>query len=406
MRVQRSDAELQVRAAADAERSEAVFRAAIARLVERMARECDSGADGFIPTVDFLALSGGGDYGAFGAGLLIGWSEAPSGWARPDFDAVTGVSTGALLAPFAYIGTDASCNHVERFYRSPKDDWIQDRGLLFFLPSNPSFMTIPGLERDIRSTVDRAFVERLAEESAKGKILAISATDLDLGRQRFWDVGREAEAAVSNGDVARVQDILLASAAIPAVFPAIELDDALYADGGVTANVFLRLDVRSPDALLPQWKAAHPGKPLPKIRYWVVINNQIHQPPKTVQSTWPSVVAPSLSTAIRSATIAEVRWLAAQADYVNATWGTDIEVRVVSIPDHWRPPVEGDFRKETMESLAELGRAMGADASSWQLWTMPRQAGASEVGSGRRPEHRVVTQTVQLNRVSFKEFVQ
>jgi hypothetical protein len=99
----------------------------------------------------------------------------------------------------------------------------------------------------------------------------------------------------------------------------------------------------------------------------------MHQPPETVQIRWPSVVSPSLATAVRSATIAELRWLAAEVDYVNATLGTDIEVRVVAIPDDWRPPVVGEFREETMRSLTELGRRLGEDPSSWTIWASPRR---------------------------------
>jgi hypothetical protein len=164
---------------------------------------------------------------------------------------------------------------------------------------------------------------------------------------------------------------MLASTAIPAVFPPVEIDGSLYADGGVVANVFLRPDANSPEALFARWKAAHPDKPLPKLRYWVIINKPLGHPPKTVQANWRSLAEPSLAIALRSATVAQVRWLAAQADYVNARWGANIEVRVAAIPDEWRPPVEGHFKRETMVSLADLGRKMGADPKSWMLWTAP-----------------------------------
>ena len=164
---------------------------------------------------------------------------------------------------------------------------------------------------------------------------------------------------------------MLASAAIPGVFPPRLIGDSVYADGGVSANVLVKLDPRHPSGFIQRWKAAHPEKDLPKLRYWVVINNQWSHQPKTVQIEWPKVVAPSLSTAIRSATLAEVRWLAAQADYVNLKYDADIEVRVVAIPDDWRPPVEGAFMKETMVSLADLGRKLGADPGSWKLWSAP-----------------------------------
>lgn len=384
-----TEAQLQERSVADAKETGQTFRDAIGRVLARMEKKAQTQTDG-PPVLNFLAMSGGGDFGAFGAGFLVGWGTAQDpAWRRPDFDAVTGVSTGALLAPFAYLGTDEACLEVEKFYRNPKKDWIQDRSLLFFLPYNPSFMEIPGLDRDIRRAVDKQFIERMAEQSRLGKVMAVSATDLDLGRQKFWDVGAEAEAAVKSGNYDKVHKILLASAAIPAIFPSVTIDGSLYADGGVSANVFLRLDPRSPDAILPRWRKAHPDKPFPKVRYWIIINNQINQPPKTVQEKWPHVMGPSLATAIRSATLAEVRWLAAQADFVNAVWNTDIEVRSVAIPDNWRAPVSGDFKKETMESLTDLGRRMGADPKSWHLWASPadlealRANGVAPAGKGQ-----------------------
>lgn len=365
-------AQFKTYAADDALAMDDALREAVSHMIERVKGRTSTAPGAEPTTLHILAMSGGGDYGAFGAGFLVGWGDVKqTEWQRPQFDAVTGVSTGAMLAPFAYVGTDESFRAVETFYRNPKKDWIVERGLLFFLPSNPSFMTIPGLSRDLREAINPEFIGKMAQQWNEGKVLAISATNLDLGRQKFWEVGSQAAAAVENGDYARVQDIMLASAAIPAVFPPVQIGDAIYGDGGVTANVFLRLDVRNPQAFLPRWKAEHPKLPFPKVRYWVIINNQLRHIPKTVQLRWPDVVSPSLATSIRSATIAEVRWLASEIDYVNAVYDTDIELRVIAIPNDWRPPVPGDFKKETMDSLADLGRKLGADPKSWMLWAAP-----------------------------------
>ena len=368
-RTVRTEAQLLEFAAVDAAETQASFHDAIGRLVTRIEKKADDGSE---PVIDILAISGGGDKGAFTAGFLIGWGTVTDPeWRRPEFDAVSGVSTGALLAPFAFVGDDESLSTVEDFYRNPRKDWVRDRGMFFFLPYNPSFATIPGLDRDIRDVFDKEFIENIANRSREGALLLVSATDLDLGRQKIWDVGAEAETAESSGDESKLENILLASAAIPGAFPPVQVGDSLYADGGVTANVLVKLDPRQPDAFIPRWNAAHPNRPLPKVRYWVIINNQWTQQPKTVQVKWPGVVAPSVSTSIRSATRAEVRWLAAQADYVNIKYGADIEVRVVSIPDDWRAPVEGSFVKESMVSLSDLGRKMGSDPTSWTVWSAP-----------------------------------
>lgn len=333
-------------------------------------------AEGKDPTLNILAISGGGDWGAFGSGFLVGWGQCPDpGCRRPSFDAVTGVSTGALIAPFAFLGTDEALLQVDDFYRSPQPTWIESRGMLYFMPWNPSFVTIPGLRRDIERTATMEFVEDMAAESRNGRVLIISATDIDLGRQRFWEVGALAQRAAETRDPTLVTNTMLASSAIPAVFPPVEIEEGLFVDGGVTANVFIRLDTRSPHALLQRWKRERPGIPFPPVRYWVIINNQLAHAPHTVQQRWPDVVSPALTVATRSGTIAQLELLAAEADYANAVHGTDIEVRVASIPDSWRPPTEGVFKKETMMSLSDLGRKLGADPNSWQLWADPERKG-------------------------------
>jgi hypothetical protein len=365
-----TEAQLYEREAADQAEMAAIAKRASNDLVLRVwDRQQASGQQA---TVHYLALSGGGANGAFGAGFLAGWGTVSDPeWRRPDFDVVTGVSTGAMLAPFAYVGTDESISKVDELYRDPKHDWVRGRGLLFFWPSNESFATIPGLERDIRAAIDESFVEEMAEQSRKGKVLMISATDLDFGRQRVWEAGEIAEEAAVTGEVSRVEDIMLASSAIPVAFPSREINGELYGDGGVTANVLLRLDPQNPDGFLRRWLAEHPGTPLPKMRFWVIVNSQMAHIPKTVQTRWPVLIGPSLDTAIRFATQAQIRWLAAEADYVNLAYDADVEVRVVAIPNDWRPPVPGQFKKETMESLSDLGRSLGADPSSWKLWTLP-----------------------------------
>jgi len=105
----------------------------------------------------------------------------------------------------------------------------------------------------------------------------------------------------------------------------------------------------------------------------VILNNQLEHIPKTVQKKWPEVAAPALEVSVRSATIAETRLLATEAEYVNAVFDADIEVRVMAIPSDWRPPVEGSFEQATMTSLADLGRKMGENPGSWMIWAQPEK---------------------------------
>ncbi len=102
------------------------------------------------------------------------------------------------------------------------------------------------------------------------------------------------------------------------------------------------------------------------MRYWVIFNNQVQSPPKTVQQGWLAVLARSVEVAIRASTITALRHLFSHADSVTQRGDGSIEVRWVAIPDEWRPPVEGVFMEETMRDLADIGARMGADPASWR----------------------------------------
>ena len=220
------------RRAQDAARGEASKR-----LVAQMLARAEAKARSPQATMDFLIVSGGGDWGAFGAGVLKGWGRVKGEMARPQFDVVTGVSTGALIAPFAFLGDDESIERIVQLYRNPQADWTRSRGLLFFLPNNPSFYSLPGLEREMRTTLDRGMLERVAAQEGSGRVLLVNTTNIDLGDSHPWDMVAEAKASLAAGDPERVHRILLASAGIPAVFPARAIGPHLYVDGAITGNI-------------------------------------------------------------------------------------------------------------------------------------------------------------------------
>ena len=116
---------------------------------------------------------------------------------------------------------------------------------------------------------------------------------------------------------------------------------------------------------------AYPNLPIPKFRYWVIFNNQFRPAPEVVAPNWPAVIQRSLETSTRAATATAVRHLFAMAEISRLKRKADVEVRVVSIPGEWFPPVPGTFIKETMNSLADLGEKMGANPASWS--TEPSQ---------------------------------
>lgn len=330
-----------------------------------------AGSEGRERPLDILVLSGGGDYGAFGAGVLSGWREVKGECALPEFDAVSGVSAGALIAPFAFLGTASGAAQedldlLESLFRHPKPDWVLSRGVLAFLPDNESLAETPGLERELRNALDADRIRRIADEGVKGRRLYVNATDLDLGVARPFELTRAARLAGESGDLSRLHRILLASAGIPGAFPPREIDGVLYVDGGVSSNIIYGAWNSREDSFPAQFRKRHPTLPRPHIRYWVIINNQVQTPARTVQPGWISVVQRSVEVAIRSSTVTSLRHLLAFAQMNSLRGDADVEVRWIAIPEDWRAPVPGVFATKTMNDLVDLGRRLGADPSSWR----------------------------------------
>ena len=337
------------------------------QLLERTERKAKAARPGGPrPTIDMLVISGGGDWGAFGAGVLKGWGRVKGEMALPQFDVVTGVSTGAMIAPFAFLGDDESIERIVRMYRNPKPDWTETRGLVFFWPSNPSFYALPGLEREMRESLDRPMLERIAAEQGNGRVLAVNTTNIDLGDSHAWDIVAEARTELAGGEVGRVQRILLASAGIPAVFPAREIGTFLYVDGAITGNILYGARVRELDSLPALWRARNPRAPLPRLRYWVIFNNQFRFPPQVTAQRWPDIMSRATIMATQTGTLSAMRHLYSHAEVVRLKQKVDVEVRVMAVPDSFVPSVPGTFQKVVMNALADLGEKMGADPSSWR----------------------------------------
>jgi hypothetical protein len=286
--------------------------------------------------------------------------------ARPErFDVVTGVSTGALIAPFAWLGQADDDDRVVQLYRNPRKDWVKQRWPLYFLPYHVSFAEVPGLERAMKETFDRRMVERIAEQSESDRLLFVNTTNLDDASPHVFYLIPEAKRAVETGDPSRFHNILLASAGIPGAFPYREIDGSMYVDGGVSANMIFGGRLPEERRLVGLWQTLYADTPMPKLRYWVIFNNQLHAPPTVVSPRWYDIIMRSVDTASRAASLNAIRQLFMLAEVARLKRNADVEVRFVAVPDDFRPPKPGTFIKETMNALADLGEKMGADPRSW-----------------------------------------
>ncbi|MDB5997055.1 MAG: patatin-like phospholipase family protein [Pseudomonas sp.] len=228
-----------------------------------------------LPLANMLAVSGGGDAGAFAAGLIAGWTTQGT---RPQFKVVTGISAGALVAPFAYLGSeyDSVIRYVSHAI-GPKDIF-HSRNVLTRFASDGIADSKP-LSRLIASYVTAEVLAAIAAQYAKGRILLIGTTDLDSGRPVTWNMGAIA-ASQAPGALDLFRNIMLASMSIPgAVSPVmidVEVDgqqfQEMHVDGGVITQVFLY----PPTTIMALSKST--GAPLRYDRHFYVIRNGTLEP--------------------------------------------------------------------------------------------------------------------------------
>ena len=212
------------------------------RTVEREMAYLNVTDYGDLPPANFLALSGGSDKGAFGAGLLVGWTEAET---RPDFKIVTGISTGALVAPFAFLGS-AYDGPLSRMYTTISAENIYTvRGPIAALFEDAANDSTP-LFNLIADRVDDEIIAAIASEYTRGRLLLIGTTNLDAREPVIWNIGAIASSG-HPGARDLIHKILLASASIPGFFPPVMIDvevdgepyQEMHVDGGAIAQLFL-----------------------------------------------------------------------------------------------------------------------------------------------------------------------
>jgi len=208
---------------------------------EQLARKRD-GQTGPLPPVAYLAISGGGDKGAFGAGLLSGWTARGD---RPEFKVVTGISTGGLIAPFAFLGSDYDDPLSQVYTSVTQKDIFTMRSMLSALTEDGLGDTTP-LYKLIAKFVDDKFLAAVAEAYGRGRLLFIGTTNLDAQQPVIWNMG--AIAAANTAESADLfHRIMLASASIPGAFSPVMIDvevdgrhyQEMHVDGGTMSQVFL-----------------------------------------------------------------------------------------------------------------------------------------------------------------------
>ena len=308
----------------------------------------------------FLVISGGGDDGAFGAGLLVAWSARGD---RPQFDVVTGVSTGALTAPFAFLGRDYD-EALRRIYsESSAGDIFESRSVVTVLQQDAVVDSAP-LRRMIDSYLDATMFERLAAAYRAGRLLLILTTNLDQGRPVIWNIGA---IAASGHPKARdlIVSVLLASASIPAVFPPVMIDTTvdgqtfqeMHVDGGTIAQAFMY----PPSLSLRRLARAAPADATrPSRTVYIIRNGRFARPEASIERQTLAIAKQALATMTTSSGVNDTyrMYLIAQRD--------GVAYNLASIDDDFDMPYKGPFDQGYMRALYDYGYNKMRGRNVWQ----------------------------------------
>ena len=253
------------------------------------------GRSGHPPVLNFVAISGGADNGAFGAGLMVGWSDAGT---RPNFDLVTGVSAGALIAPFVFLGRNRDRELSEIFTRYSRED-IFTSNLVSGLLGGPALADSAPLADLIAKYVDERLMWDVARERMRGRVLLIGTTNLDAQRPVLWDMGRIAMSKHPQA-LSLFRQVLLASASIPGLFPPVHIQvraegrtyDELHVDGGVSQQVFVAPPAVTINDVVPGIKRATK-------RVFIIRNGKIGPEWQPTNANMLSITGRSISTLVR-----------------------------------------------------------------------------------------------------------
>ncbi|MEO6463069.1 MAG: patatin-like phospholipase family protein, partial [Candidatus Eisenbacteria bacterium] len=339
-----------------------VHRRTIDHLVETLARRAARRGD---RTLDVLYLSGGGQNGAYGIGFLRGWASRASD-PMPVFDLVTGVSTGAIQAPFALVGTAAALDTVAALYENSVMTGAPTFDALFWLRKTGGVLQVDNFRRVIRRVVGPRLAAQMRAGFGEHRQLVIATTDFDLGTGKLWDIGRELEASPAGLD--RVRDVIVASSSIPGAFPSTILDRHVHLDGGVISNVVAPLDLEALRTLSQRLRGAGITEPV-TVRLWVIMNLWTHAETSVTNPASRGSLSRRMTMLLYNGQqpqiLASLETLARSvaADVP----GLRLEVRHTAIPADLaeEPAAKALVDPEWMQRLETLGHERARSASPW-----------------------------------------
>jgi hypothetical protein len=318
---------------------------------------------GLARPLQVLVLSGGGANGAWGAGFLGGWAADGS---RPEFDVVTGVSTGGLLATGSFVGDDAM---LAQAFTTITDSDVKGKRFFLTIPFSDSVYKSAPLQKLIARFITNTMIDAVAAEADKHRKLYVASTDLDTGKLHIWDLTAIAQAR----DYDFYRTALLASASAPMIFPPVNIEGTLHADGGVTANLFFR------NSLLPKIAASHEHarlrlmpasqpqagtqpQDLPKPTIYVIVNGQLDATLTPAQDCLIPLAERAVNCLMASNNVGCL--------YETEYWAIDLryDFRLCYIPSTVTACESFTFDQPKMLALYNAGKTFGQQLGNQKVW--------------------------------------
>lgn len=303
--------------------------------------------------LNILSLSGGGQNGAFGAGLLNGWREAGN---RPQFDIVGGVSTGALLSTHALLGTPEDDAILEEMYtKITQKDIHKERGVMSLIMGADSLSDTAPLRQLIAKYITADTLKRVAAAYAENRYLAVGTTNIDYGQTWVWNMS----AIAKDGNLELYRSVLLASASFPIVFPPVEIDGHLFVDGAARSNVVIAGMGGTQRPTPPPYGAGN---------IYLVDNGRLHSPPAALRRALGDVAATTVAVMMDQSMLTAMTRSYAGAKFLGYNF------KLTAIPnevDIGNDPLE--FDPKQMRAAFDAGRALAKNPNHWM--TTPPNTG-------------------------------
>jgi predicted acylesterase/phospholipase RssA len=305
-------------------------------------------------SLTILALSGGGAGGAFGAGAVAGLTRTGM---RPEFDVVTGVSAGALVAPYAFLGPSWDKRLLDAFTGVAGDNLLQSRGLSVIFGS--SVYSGRPLRQLVEAYVTEDMIQAIASEAAKGRLLLVATTNVASGEAVVWDLGSIAKNGGSSSR-ALICDVLVASASVPGMFPPVMIrvaedglnNDQAHVDGAATVPFFV------PPALL-QTAGGVPGTG--RAAVFVIVDGSLSGGAQTTRLTARAIISRSIRVGLDHLLLTTLQLTAATAQLEGA------DLQYSSLPTDYPLPDAFDFSARVRRPLFHYAYQC---AESGRLWTV------------------------------------